>query len=111
MNQNQFERILQELKAGREDIRPSDVMVYSEPLRSALNAAIRLGRISLTDLAQQLELNRGQAKQIADLLVTRNLFHVSTFSHDKEIFYETRMSSLTRPLSRPPSEFLKKIDD
>jgi len=86
-------------------------MVYSEPLRSALNAAVRLGRISLTDLARQLELKREDAQQIADLLVTRNLFHVSAFSHDKEIFYETRMSSMTRPLGRPRPDIWKKIDD
>ena len=111
MNQNQFESALQELKAGKEDIRPSDVVVYSEPLRSVLNSALRLGRISLTDLARQLELKREQAKQIADLLVTRNLFHVSTFSPENEIFYETRMSSMTRPLGRPRPDIWKKIDD
>lgn len=111
MNQDQFERTFQELKAGKEDIRPSDVVVYSEPLRSALNSALRLGRISLTDLARQLELQRDQAKQIADLLVARNLFRLSMLSNETETYYESRLSSMTRPLSRPPSEFLKKIDD
>ncbi len=111
MNQDQFERTLSELKAVKEDIRPSDVIVFSEPLRSALNFALRIGRISLTDFAKQLDLEREKAKQIAEQLVVRNLFKPSPFSNAKEIFYETRMSSMTRPLGRPASDIWKKIDD
>ncbi|HEX2696444.1 MAG TPA: hypothetical protein VHM28_01975 [Anaerolineales bacterium] len=111
MNQEQFERALEELRAGTEDIRPSDVVVFAEPLRSVLNKAVRLGGVSLSDFARELELERAKAKEIADLLVARKLFHPSPFSTHEEIFYETRVSSLTRPLSRPASKFLKKIDD
>ena len=57
MNKEQFELALRELKAGKEDIRPSDVAFFSEPLRSALNQAIRIGRISLTDFAGLLDPN------------------------------------------------------
>ncbi len=111
MNREQFERALQELKAGKEDIRPSDVMIFSEPLRSVLNQAVRIGRISLTDFAKQLEIEREQARQLADILVARHLLQISGFSNEKEIFFETRLSAMTRPLARPRPDLWKKLDD
>lgn len=111
LNKEQLDRTLQELKARQEDIRPSDVMVFSEPLRSVLNQAVRIGRVSLTDLANQLELGREQAKQIAEILIARHLFQISGFSNEKEVFYETRLSAMTRPLARPRPDLWKKLDD
>ncbi len=111
LNREQIERTLQELKARQEDIRPSDVMVFSEPLRSVLNQAVRIGRVSLTDLSKQLEIEREQAGQIAEILIARHLFQVSGFSNDREIFYETRLSAMTRPLARPRPDLWKKLDD
>jgi len=111
VNKEQFERALQEIKAGKEDIRPSDVVVFSEPLRSVLNRAVRIGRISLTDLCRDLELDREKAGEIAAVLISRHLFQVSAFSNEKETFYETRLSAMTRPLGRPPSDIFKKLDN
>ncbi len=111
MNREQFERTLQELKARREDIRPSDVMIFSEPLRSVLNQAIRIGRVSLTDFSKQLEIEREQAKQVAEILIARHLLQISGYSNDKETFYETRLSAMTRPLARPRPDLWKKLDD
>lgn len=110
MSESLFQTALKELEARKEDIRPSDVVLFSEPLRSALNAVIRLGRFSLTEFAEKLEFTRDQAKRIADILVERNLFTPSRFSNADETFYESRLSAMTRPLSRPPSDILKKID-
>jgi hypothetical protein len=110
LNKEQFERALQELKAGKEDIRPSDLTTFSEPLRSALTMAVRIGRISLTDLAKQLELEQQQAQQIAEILIARHLLHISSFSNENEIFYETRLSAMTRPLGRPKPDIWERID-
>ena len=110
MNESLFDNTLKELEARTEDIRPSDVVMFSEPLRSALNFMIRLGRFSLTELSEKLEFTREQSKQIADHLVERHLFVISRFSNNEETFYESRLSSLTRPLTRPPSDIWKKID-
>ena len=107
----EFERALQELKAGTEDIRPSDVVMFSEPLRSVLSSAVRQGHISLTELAEQLEFTREQALQVADILVVRNLLRLSSRSTNEEPYYETRVSSMTRPLTRSPSDIWKKLDD
>ncbi|HVN16427.1 MAG TPA: hypothetical protein VMT73_11850 [Anaerolineales bacterium] len=111
MNQKQFNEICQQLQKRKDDIRPSDAVTFPEPLRSALNFAIRIGRISLTDLAKMLELEVDNAKQIAELLVARNLLRVAENPNLKEIFYETRLSSMTRPMTRPPLDLWKKIDD
>ncbi len=110
MNESLFENTIRELEARAEDIRPSDVVLFSEPLRGALNLMIRLGRFSLSELSEKLEFSREQTQQIADHLVERHLFVVSRFSNTAEPYYESRLSSLTRPLARPPSDIWKKID-
>jgi hypothetical protein len=58
-----------------------------------------------------MKLDISQARQIAELLVERNLLHVSAFSNDKEIFYESRLSAMTRPLGRSTSDIWKKLDE
>lgn len=110
MNEETYENTLRELEARKEDIRPSDVILFSEPLRSALNFVIRLGRFSLTEFTEKIGFTREQAKRLSDLLVERNLFVVSRFSNEEETYYESRVSAMTRPLSRPPSDIWKKID-
>lgn len=110
MSEILFNNAIKELQTGTEDIRPSDVISFSEPLRTAINAMIRLGRFSLTEFAEKLEFTREEARQIADILVQRNLFSVSRFSNAEETFYESRLTAMTRPLSRPPSDIWKKID-
>ena len=110
MNEATYSLILRELEERKEDIRPSDVVLFSEPLRSALNFVIRLGRFSLTEFQEKLEATREQAIKISEHLVLRNLFAVSRFSNAEETFYESRLTAQTRPLSRPPSDIWKKID-
>ena len=106
-----FEIAIKELESRKEDIRPSDVVLFSEPLRSSVNFVIRLGRFSLTEFAEKLpNFTRDEVKRIADLLVLRHLFDVSRFSTEAEPYYEARLSAMTRPLSRPPSDIWKKID-
>jgi hypothetical protein len=110
MDDATYKLIIRELEDRTEDIRPSDVILFSEPLRSALNFVIRLGRFSLSEFVEKLECTREQGVNISDLLVLRNLFVVSRFSNPEETFFESRVSALTRPLSRPPSNIWKKID-
>ncbi len=110
MDELSYESAIKELEARIEDIRPSDIVLFSEPLRTALNFVIRLGRFSLTEFAEKLELTRDQTKKIADILVERNLFEVTRFSTAEETYYQSRLSAQTRPLMRPPSDIWKKID-
>ena len=110
MSENPFETAIRELEARTEDVRPSDVVLFSEPLRSALNYVIRLGRFSLTEFVEKLEFTREETQKIADILVKRNLFAISRFSTAEETFYESRLSAMTRPLNRPPSDIFKKIE-
>jgi hypothetical protein len=49
-------------------------------------------------------------KRIADLLIKRHLFDLSRFATEAEPYYEARLSAMTRPLTRPPSDIWKKID-
>lgn len=110
MSKSLYEIALKELQEREEDIRPSDVVLFSEPLRSALNFVIRLGRFSLTEFSEKLGYTREQTQQIADLLVKRNLFELSRFSNAEETYYEARLTAMTRPFKRPPTDLWKKID-
>ena len=105
-----FERTLRELREHKETIRPSDIVLFPEPLRSTLNFAIRIGRISLTDFTKMMKLDIPQTRQLTELLVERKLLHVSAFSNDKETFYESRLSAMTRPLGPSTSDIWKKLD-
>jgi hypothetical protein len=111
VDQRELQDTLDELRSRAEDIRPSDVVSFSEPLRSALNFAQRIGRISLTEMAGMLAIERRHARQIAQLLVARKLLHISPLSSPTETYYETRLSAMTRPLSRPAPDIWKKVDD
>jgi len=110
MSTTLYEITIKELEERQEDIRPSDVVLFSEPLRSALNFVVRLGRFSLTEFTEKLGFTREQTIKITDILIKRNLLEVSRFSNAEETFYESRLSAMTRPLSRPPPNIWKKID-
>lgn len=105
-----YQVALNQIQANKTDMMPSDILGFSEPLRSALNAMVRLGRFSLTELTEKLGFTREQTKNIADALVQRKLFEVATYSTAEETFYIAHLSGSTRPLTRPPSDIWKKID-
>jgi hypothetical protein len=105
-----YELALNQIQANKTDMMPSDILGFSEPLRSALNAMVRLGRFSLTEFTTQLGFTREQTKNIADALVQRKLFEIATYSTEKETYYVAHLSGSTRPLTRPPSDIWKKID-
>ena len=54
MSESPYKIALKELQTSSEDIRPSDILSFSEPLASALNFVIRLGRFNLTEFAEKL---------------------------------------------------------
>jgi hypothetical protein len=110
MSETPYEIAIKELEARTEDIRPSDVVLFSEPLRSALNFTIKLGRFSLTEFEEKLGFTREETKNVADLLVKLNLFELTRFSTAQEYYYQCRISGGTRPLNREPSGFWKKIE-
>jgi hypothetical protein len=110
MSETPYEIAIKELEARTEDIRPSDVVLFSEPLRSALTFTIKLGRFSLTEFEEKLGFTREETKNVADLLVKLNLFELTKFSVPEEFYYQCRISGGTRPLNREPSGFWKKIE-
>ena len=110
MSETPYEIAIKELEARTEDIRPSDVVLFSEPLRSALNFTIKLGRFSLTEFEEKLGFTREETKNVADLLVKLNLFEVTRFSTAEETYYQSRISGGTRPLNRPHSDIWKKLE-
>jgi hypothetical protein len=110
MSETLYKLALKELEASAEDIRPSDIISFSEPLRSALNSMIRLGRFSLTEFTEKLGFTQGETKMIADILVKRNLFDVIKPATPEETYYQSRLSAMTRPMKRPTLDVWKKLD-
>jgi hypothetical protein len=110
MSEALYKIVIKELEASAEDIRPSDIVLFSEPLRSALNFVIRLGRFSLTEFAEKLEFSQSETKKITDILVKRNLFEILKSSTLTETYFQSRLSALTRPMKRPTLDVWKKLD-
>jgi hypothetical protein len=111
MSESSYELAFKELSSQTADVRPSDVVVFSEPLRSALNYAIRIGRFTLTDFSAKLGFTRPQAQKLADILVARHLFVVKPDpSKPAEIFYEARLSALAHAPVRKSVDVWKKLD-
>lgn len=111
MNESTYDLAVNELKSRTEDIRPSDVVLFSEPLRSALNFVIRLGRFTLTDFSGKLGFTREQSKTIADILVDRHLFTIQLDpSKPDETVYEARPSASSRASLRKPIDLWSKLD-
>ncbi|MBI5952120.1 MAG: hypothetical protein HY865_10710 [Chloroflexi bacterium] len=110
MSDSPYQIILKELELRVEDIRPSDIVLFSEPLRTALNFTVRVGRFSLTEFTERLGFTREESKTIADFLVKLNLFEVNKYSTAEETYYMSRISGATRPMKRPPSGIWKKIE-
>jgi len=104
-----FDTVFKELEARNDDIRPSDILLFSEPLRTALNTVIHLSRFNLTEFAANLPFTREEARELASLLVKRNLFELFV-ADQQEPVYMARLSAMTRPATRPPSDLWKKID-
>jgi len=105
-----YELALKQIQSGQTDIMPSDILSFSEPLRSAVNAMVRLGRFSLTEFTEKLTFTRAETKIIADALVKRKLFEVASYSNEQETFYTAHLSGSTRPLKKPDLDLWKKID-
>ncbi len=110
MSETLYQIALNELETRTEDIRPSDIVLFSEPLRSALNFAIRMGRFNLTEFAEKLQFTREESKTIAEQLVKLNLFEITKFSTAEETCYQSRISGGTRPLKRSSLDIWKKLD-
>lgn len=105
-----YELALKEIQSGKTDIMPSDILSFSEPLRSAVNAMVRLGRFNLTEFTTSLTFSRQETKNVADALVQRKLFEIASYSTAEETYYMAHLTGSTRPLTRPTSDIWKKID-
>jgi hypothetical protein len=112
MNESLYEIAFRELSSRTGDVKPSDVVLFSEPLRSALNFVIRLKRFSLATFCEKLGFTRYQSRRIADILVERHLFFLQPDpSNPDEIFYEARLSAPARPSTiRKSVDIWKKIE-
>jgi hypothetical protein len=92
MSNGLFEQIIQELEISNQPIRLSDVVMFSEPLRSTLNFALETKRFNLTDLTEQLKFTRDESRRIAALLIERGFLDVQASPYEEEPEYETQLS-------------------
>ena len=105
-----YERAMKEIQSDKADLMPSDILAFSEPLRSALNIMVRLGRFSLTEFTEKLTFSREETKSVAEELVKRKLFEVVPNTTGPETFYTAHLTGSTRPLKKPDLDLWKKID-
>jgi hypothetical protein len=92
MSDGLFEQIIQELESSKEAIRLSNVVMFSEPLRSTLSFALQAKRFSLTELTEQLKFTRDQSRRIAELLAERGFLKILSGPYNQEPEYETQLT-------------------
>ena len=92
MNDSLFDQIVQELEISKEAIRLSDVVMFSEPLRSTLNFALQAKHFNLTEFTENLKFTRDQSRQIAELLAERGFLKILSSPYDQEPEYETQLT-------------------
>jgi hypothetical protein len=105
-----YDIAIKELEERKEDMRPSDVILFSEPLRSALNFVIRLGRFSLTEFVENSPSHGMKRSALQTCLWNATFLQSRAFPMPKKHSTKSRLTAMTRPLTRPPSDLWKKID-
>lgn len=65
-----LERALEE-RPKLEGVTPEDIMELPQPLRESMQMILRVGAVSLSEMASDLGLNQDQAGRVADLLIDR----------------------------------------
>ena len=109
---DRLENFLRELEAClQEKILPSDVVNFSAPLRAVFNQATRMGKITLQEVSEKLELTPIQAKQVLNCMVEKRFLRQPSPLDDKPV-YKTSMAVRTRPREGSlPKDILGKLDD
>ena len=101
----QFINILERL--GDRDLTATDIVTLTEPLRTVLTNAMRVGHVQLDDLASELGLSLRGASRVANLLVKKGMFHPTS-----ETTFSVRVSGWTHRHEGPHTDDLwKKIDN
>ena len=106
-----FDRLRQELeqRARSDGIASSEVLSLSEPLSKVLNAMLRRGPRTLSELAGDFPLSTEETRQIAQLLIDQGIFAAETRAEDGETLYRVRLAR-TRELKAKP-DIWKALDE
>ena len=103
---------LQELKdRPQEQIMPSDVVKFSDPLRAVFTHATREGKITFSKMNVILDLTEAETQQVVDYIVEKG-FLCAPSPLDIEPVYETRFEVRTRRKEDViPKDILSKLDN
>ncbi len=106
-----FDRLRQEIeqRPRSEGIASSEVMLMADPLAKILNAMLRKGPRSLSELAGEFDLTVPEARQLGDLLVANGILMAERRAEDGETVYRVRLAR-TRELKARP-DIWKALDD
>ena len=86
-----------------------DIMALPEPLSQTLIKLIRKRRMSLDDLATELELAPAQMSKLCDVLIHKGYLKVSTNRRESEPVY--RLLLAPKPKSPLPTSIWQTLDD
>lgn len=106
MSMEQFERIRQELETCPQItvVKPSDLLMLPRILRTVLNQAFRVGKISTYEMAHGLELDTSEVETIAGILVQKG--YLQKPSNDEPDVYTARFGGVS---SRSGGNLLDKL--
>jgi DNA-binding MarR family transcriptional regulator len=98
-----------EQRPKSDGIASSEIVTLPEPLAKALNAMLRKGPRSLTQLAGEFGLSLTETGRLVDLLVGKGILVLEARAEDGETIYRVRLAR-TRELKARP-EIWKALDD
>lgn len=98
-----FDRLRQELeeRPRSDGIASSEVMGLSGPLSRVLNAMLRRGPRTLSELAGDFQLSGDEARPLAQLLIEKGIFASEVRPEDGETLYRVRLARTRELKARP----------
>ena len=93
-----FDRLWREVdqRSRVEGVSPVALLDLPEPLRSATTRLMRIGTMTLSELAADLSLERSQAHHLGELLVDKGILSAAPEGPDGEIVYRLRLAHTRR---------------
>jgi hypothetical protein len=110
--QIQFLSIRAEIESWpvKSGIKPTDLMLLSEPLRGILNTTVRQGTITLSTFADAIDLPVGLALEVVELLVEHGFLCTSEQNDQGDRQYHVRYSRSNRKVGDVWGTVLDSLD-
>jgi len=90
-------------------ITPIDMLSLPNPLNNLFDKIMRQGSLSLTEVAEEVQTNATEAKELANLLINKGYLRLVEKRSDNEIIYQIRFAAKRK--RRVPPKLWQALSD